>query len=330
MLRGIGLASAFTLGLLIAPSVAGTQESKAGKGHQIGWIGATVLAGNADLIAGFQDGLRHLGYEDGKNVRTEFRFADGRVEGLPGLAAELVGLNVDVLVATSTPATVAAKQATRIIPIVMVGPGNPEESGLVASLARPGGNVTGVSGAYGDFATKWVELVREIVPKASRIGYLYNPDNPDSRPRSRKLTTSGRTLGVTIHAFSVTTPSQVEPQLAAVAKLGVHAIVVDPDPVLRAKRKETVEFLARARLPAMYGIQDYVDAGGLMSYGPNRLEMGRRAAVFVDKILKGAKPADLPVEQPTKFALAINTTTAKALGLTLSQTLLLRADELIQ
>lgn len=326
--RRLGVVGALALGLLLASVAADAQQTT--KVPRVGWFGLTTRAGNTDLIEGFRDGLHKLGYEDGKGILIEYRFADGQAERLPGLAAELVRLGVDVVVTSSTPSTIAIKEATRTIPIVMVSIGSPDESGLVASLARPGGNVTGVSGAYGDFAVKWLELVREVAPRASRVGYLYNSANRDIQLRSKHVMGSGQTLGVTVQPFTVTTPAEIEPQLAAMVKARVHAVIVDSDGVLRTRRKETVEFLARARLPAIYGNQDYVDAGGLMSYGPSRPEMARRAAVYVDKILKGAKPADLPVERPTKFELVINMRTANALGVTLPQALLLRTDHLIQ
>ncbi len=328
-MRTVALVVMLALGLLLAPLAAGAQQP-AGKIYRIGWLSGTVPAGSSDLIAGFREGLRQLGYVEGKSIVIEYRFAEGRTEQLPTLAVELVSLNVDVLLAQGTPVTLAAKRATATIPIVIVGPSNPVEVGLIASLARPGGNVTGVSSGYVDVAAKWVELLREVVPKASRIGYLENLDNLANQTFVKHVMTAGRTLGVAVRVFSATKPDEVERQLTAIAKARVQAILVSPDAVLRTKRKETVEFAAKAHLPAMYGGRDYVDDGGLMSYSPSRPEMGRQAATYVDKILKGAKPADLPVEEPTKFELVINMRTAKALGLTIPQSVLIRADEVIQ
>ena len=313
--------------LLAAPFGA---EAQAGKVPRIGVLTLASLAGNADYIEGFRAGLCQLGYVEGKSILIDYRFADGSAEQLPGLAAELLRLGTDVLVTPTTPSTIAAKQATKTVPIVLMGVGNPLETALIDSLAKPGGNITGVTSAYDEIAAKWLQLLLEAVPRASKVGFLGNLANPYQQTVVKHLWAAGQTLGVAIQIFSAMKSDEVEPQLKAIAKARLHAIVVGGDPVLRTKRKETVAFLARARVPAMYAGKDYVDEGGLMSYDPSRPEMGRQAAVYVDKILKGAKPADLPVEQATKFELIINLKTAKALGLTIPPSLLLRADQVVE
>jgi putative ABC transport system substrate-binding protein len=316
--------------LLTAPLVAEAQPAT--KVWRIAWLTLAAPAGNADLIGGFGDGLRQLGYKEGTNITIEYRFAEGRAERLSNLAVELVNLHVDAIVVTGSQAAAAAKHATTTIPIVMAGVGDPVGIGLITSLAKPGGNITGLSMAHGDISAKWLELLREVVPRASRIGYLedLSPNTPITQIFLRQILAAGRSLGVSVQAFSVARPDDVEPQLTAMIRARVQAVVVGPTPVPRTRQKEIVEFAARNRLPAMYGGRDYVDAGGLMSYNPSRPNMARQSALYVDKILKGAKPADLPVEEPTKIELVINMKAAKALGLTIPQALVVRADQVIQ
>jgi putative ABC transport system substrate-binding protein len=319
----------FILGVaLVAVSLAAHAQTTS-KIPRIGWLGAPVAAGNVDQVEGFRGGLRQLGYTEGKNIIIEYRFADGRVERLPSLALELVNLNVDAIVVTGSQAARAAKQATATIPIVMAGVGDPLAIGLIASLAKPGGNITGVSAAHGDISAKWLELLLEVAPKASSIGYLDDLDSPMSQIFLRHILATGRTRGVSVQAFSVTKPDDVDAQLPAMIRAGIQAIVVGPNPVPRTRQKDILSFAARNRLPGVYGGRDYVEAGGLMSYDPSRPGLGRQGAVYVDKLLKGAKPADLPVEQPTEIELAINMKTAKALGLTVPAAVLLRADHVV-
>jgi putative tryptophan/tyrosine transport system substrate-binding protein len=327
-LKRLGLTVVLTFSILASPLAADAQPAQI---PRVGWLGLPGQAGNADTVAGFREGLRELGYTDGKNVTIEYRFAEGRTERLAHLAAELVRLPVNAIVVTSGPATIAAKRATATIPIVIVGVADPVGIGAITSLAQPGGNVTGVSSANEDISAKWLELLREVVPKASQIGYLDDLDSPTAQIFLKHLQASGRTLGVSLRVFSVTKPDAVAPQLTAILRARVQGIVVGSGPMPRTRQREIVEFAAQHRLPAMYGNGgDYVDAGGLMSYGPSRSGMGRQGAVYVGKILKGAKPADLPVEQPTKVELVINMRTAKALGLTIPSFLLLRADRVIE
>lgn len=320
------VALTLTLALLAASIAVKAQQTGI---PRIGWLGLPGQAANADLVAGFREGLRELGYTEGKNLTIEYRFAEGRVERLAHLAVELVGLPVNAIVVTSAQAAIAAKRATATIPIVMVTVSNPVGTGLITSLAKPGGNVTGVSSAQEDISAKWLGLLREVVPGASQIGYLDDLNSPTVQILLKHIQAAGRTLGVSVQVFSVTEPDAVEPQLTAMSRARVQGIVVGPTPVPRTRQKEIVEFAARNRLPAIYGGRDYVDAGGLMSYNPSRSAMGRQGAIYVGKILKGAKPADLPVEQPTKIEFVINLKAAKALGLTIPPSVLLRADQIV-
>jgi putative ABC transport system substrate-binding protein len=306
-----------------------TQAQPASKIARVGWLAAPAAAGHADFVKGFRDGLRQLGYNEGKNIVIEFRFADGQMDRLPSLALELANLRVDAIVVVGSQAAVAARGATATIPIVMVSVGDPAAIGLVASLAKPGGNVTGLSTAHSDLATKWLELLLEVVPKASLFGYLDDPNSPVSPNFLRNIQAVGRTRGVSVQFFPVTKPDDVESQLTAMSRAGVQGFIVAPNPVPRTRQRAILDFASKNRLPAMYAGRDYVDAGGLMSYDPSRPGMGRQGAVYVDKVLKGAKPADLPVEQPTKIEFAINMKTARALGLNIPPSVLLRADHVV-
>ncbi len=323
-------ALALGLGVGLLAAALGVQAQPASKTFRIGWLGVPGQTSNADFIRGFWEGLRLLGYTEGKDLSIEYRFADGRPELLPRLAGELVNLRVDAIVVTGSQAATAAKQATATIPIVMISVGDPVGGGLVASLAKPGGNITGVSSSHGDIAAKWLDLLMDVVPKASRIGYLDDPNTPLSQIFLKEIVGAGRSRGVSVQAFGVSTPEEVELQLGAMTRARVQGMVVGPTPMPRTRLKEIVAFAARNRLPAMYGGRDYVDAGGLMSYNPSRPDMARDGARYLDKILRGAKPADLPVEAPTKIELVINLKTARAMGLTLSPTALSRADHVIQ
>ncbi len=327
-LRTVTFILPIALSILLAPLAADAQ--RAGKVPRVGWLGLPRQAANAELIEGFREGLRQLGYTEGKDIALEYRFADGRAERLSSLAVELVNLDVDAIVVVGSQVATAAKQVTTTIPLVMVSVGDPVGTGLVTSLAKPGGNITGVSAGHGDISAKWLELLREVVPRASRFGYLDDPTSPMSPIFLKQILGAARTLGVSVQIFPVTKPDDVEPQLTAMTRAGVQGIVVDGNPVPRTRQKEIVGFAARNRLPAMYAGRDYVDAGGLMSYNPSRPDMGRRGAFYIDKILKGAKPADLPVEEPVRYELVINLTTAKALGLTIPPAVLLRADQVVE
>jgi putative ABC transport system substrate-binding protein len=282
------------------------------------------------VLEAFRQGLRELGYVEGQSIVIEYRFAEGRPERLPTLAAELVRLKMSVIVATSSPAPEAAKQATRTIPIVFAVVGNPVAAGLVTSVARPGGNLTGLSTMGSEVVGKQLELLKEIVPKVSRVAVLRNPNNVSSPAVLREAEGAARTLGVQLHIVHASTPDEIDAAFAAMRNQHVGGVLVGRDALFREQRTKIAALAVKSRLPAVYGIREGAEAGGLMAYGASVTLMYRRAAVYVDKILKGAKPADLPVEQPTKFELVINLKTAKALGMTIPQSLLQRADEVIQ
>jgi putative tryptophan/tyrosine transport system substrate-binding protein len=324
------IAQIVTLGLslLVAPLVAEAQPVP--RMWRIAFLGAESPATSQHFLDAFREGLRDLGYVEGQNITIEARWAEGRNERFPDLVAELVQLRVHVLLAISTPAALAAKQGTQTIPIVFIA-SEPFGSGIVASLARPGGNMTGLSLALGEeFAGKWLELLREAIPHASQVAILWNPANPANVEYLKALQVSAQRLGVTLEPQGVQDPNQFESVFAAMATARAQALIVLTDPLTVRYRDQIVELAAKDRLPAMYGFREFVDAGGFMAYGSNVSYICRRAAVYVDKILKGAKPGDLPVEQPTQFELVLNLKTAQALGLTLPPSLLFQADEVIR
>src|SRR6516225_7433970 len=273
--------------------------------------------------------LRELGWRDGDNVTIEYRWAQGRNERFTEIAAEFVRLKVDVIVTHNTPPVLAAKQATSIIPIVFATAGDPVGSGIVASLARPGGNITGLSSETPDTAGKKVGLLRELVPGLSRFAILADVGNPYAALDERKIGEAARSLGIEVAPFEIRQAGELDATFEAM-KGRVQALFVLAVPLLFANRIRINTLALAARLPTMHGVREYVEAGGLISYGPNWPDMWRRAGDLVDKILHGAKPADIPVEQPNKFDLVINLTTAKALGLEVSSSLLARADEVIE
>ncbi len=318
------------LGLLLAPLAAEAQQ--AGKVYRIGFLGSAPPAtpDMARNINAFLRGMRDLGYVEGQNLRIEWRFAEGRAERHPGFAAELVGLKVDVIVAVVTPAVQAAKGATTTIPIVMITAGDPVGSGLVASLARPGGNVTGLSSMTIDLSAKQVELLKASVPKVTRVAVLWNPAHPAHPLMLKEAEGAARAVAVQLQILEARDPDEFDRAFAAMTRERAGALLVLADPMFFAHRVRLTQLAAKSRLPSMYLTREYVEAGGLISYGPSYLDLCLRAATYVDKILKGAKPSDLPVEQPTKFELVINLKTAKALGLTIPQSVLIRADEVIQ
>jgi putative ABC transport system substrate-binding protein len=300
--------------------------------HRIGRLSAgQPLPESTTYEEAFRQGLRELGYIEGQNLVLEYRYAAGSAERLPDLAAELVQRQVDVLVAGGVPAIRAAQQATRTIPIVMAGVTDPVGQGLVTSLARPGGNTTGVSLLNEDLPGKRLEILKETVPQSTRIAVLANPTWPAYASRMHNLTVAARALGLHLHVVEVRRADEVAPAFAAMTQAGVDALLVIAEPALMdGLRRQIADLATTSRLPAMYEWRMYVDAGGFMAYGPSLPDVYRRAATYVDKILKGAPPADLPVEQPTKFELVINLKIAKALGLTVPPSLLLLADEVIQ
>jgi len=319
------------LGVLVVPLAAKAQ--RAGKVARI----ARLEQGSAGTDSAFRQGLRELGYVEGQNIIIEYRYAEGRAERLPDLAAELVSLKVDVIVAGGTLAPLAAKQATRTIPIVLAAAGDPVGTGLVPSLAKPGGNVTGLSNLSRELTAKRLQLLKEIVPGLSRVAVLWNAANIVAALHIPVPETeaAARTLGLQAQSLEVRGPDDFENALlerkvlrAAISEGG--ALFLVDDPLVMRYRQPIADFAIRNRLPSTAIYKNFAEAGGLMTFGASLPDLYRRAAIFVDKILKGAKPADLPVEQPTKFELVINLKTAKTLGLTIPQALLIRADEIIQ
>ena len=317
-----------TGGLLAAPLAAEAQLPA--KVPRVGYLFSFTPPEGKHLWEACRHGLRELGYVEGHNVVLEPRWADGRHERLPALAADLVRLKTDVIVSAATPASRAAKAATRSIPIVIVAVGEPVKTGLVTSLARPGGNVTGLSLLTTDLSGKRVELLAEFVRPISRVAVLAHPDNPVHAVFLEETREAAQRLGVQIQSLQARNPREIEQAFDAAAADRVVALIVFDDPVIWSYRTQIVTQAARRKLPVMYGYREFVDDGGLMSYGPDRIDHYRRTAIYVDKILKGAKPADLPVQQSTKFDLVINLKTAKALGLTIPPSLLQRADQVIE
>jgi len=330
MLRSTALVATIGLGILAAPLAAEAQ--RAAKVPVVGYLHPGAASGSLVRLRvdEVRQGLRELGWVEGRNIAIEYRWAEGKFERFPDLAADLVRLKVDVIVTAGTEAALIAKRATSMIPIVMVDPGDPVASGLVASLAHPGGNATGLTTITPDLAAKRLQLLKEAVPKISRVAVLWNSALPAAEVALNEMQAAAVALGVELQSVKVQGPSEFENAFAAITKERTAALIVFPDPLTFIHRELIVNFAAKNRISAMSGAREFVDAGGLMSYGPNYPDMFRRAATYVDKILKGAKPADLPVEQPTRFELVINLKTAKALGLTIPQSILVRADQVIQ
>jgi ABC-type uncharacterized transport system substrate-binding protein len=325
-MNNIVVRSALLLAIvLMAPLPAHTQPTKL---FRIGVLEPASFV--TPFWEAFRQGLRELGYIEGRNVVIEVRAAEGQYDRLPDLAAELVRLKSDVIVVDGTMAVVPAKHATKTIPIVMAVAANPVESGLVSSLARPGGNITGNSFLSADLAGKRLELLKEVVPKAQRVAILSNPGAPAHALILREGLAGARTLGLLIQNLAVSTLPGLDDAFATALAQHADAIFVLDDPMFASNAGRIVDLAAQSRLPAMYGIRQYVDVGGLVSYGPNLLDLSRRAATYVDKILKGAEPGDLPVEQPTNFELVVNLKTAKALGITIPESILLRANEVLK
>ena len=323
----------FALGAsaLAAPLASFAQRQPA-KVARIGFLGAGSASASvwANRVDALREGLRALGYVEGKNILIEYRWAEGKYERLPGLAAELVQLKVAVIVAATPQAIQAAQQATTTIPIVMVSVGDPVGAGFVASLSRPGGNITGLTDIAGDVSVKYLELLRVAVPKLSRVAVLVNPGNLSQPNMLKNIQATAKTTGVNVSPVEASTASQIEAAFGAMKRKRAGALIVLPDSVFFTQAPRIAELAAKNHFPTMFWSRELVEAGGLMSYGENVAEYYRRSATYVDKILKGAKPGDLPVEQPTKLELVINMKTAKAIGLTIPQELLFRADTVIE
>ena len=298
---------------------------------RIGYLSVSSPSAMSTRTEAFGQGLRELGYVEGKNIVIEWRSAEGKRDRLPSLAAELVRLKVDIIVTAGPPATRSAKEATVTIPIVFAQDGDPVASGFVASLARPGGNITGLSTLAPELSGKRLELLKEIVPRLSRVAVLGNSTNPANAQVLKETELAAGVFGVKLQYLDVLDPKDIETAFRAASKGRADAVLMTVSGgVVLSQRTQVVELAAKSRLPAMYSIREYVETGGLMSYGVSLIDLDRRAATYVDKILKGAKPADLPVEQPTKFEFIINLTAAKQIGLTIPPNVLVRADKVIK
>ena len=321
----------FGLILLIAifgwGGFADAQQAK--KVYRIGYLGSSAASSSA-LIDAFRQGLRERGYVEGKNIVVEARWTEGKTETIPDLTAELVRLNVDMIVTSITLAVQAARKLTTTIPIIVVGIGDPVGTGLVASLARPGGNVTGLSGLAPELSGKRVDLLKEAFPKVSRVGVFWNPASPSNALGWKETEAAARPAAIQLKSLEVKSPDDFERAFGIAAKERVNALIVIRDNVFSVGRQQILAFAAKRRLPAIYPAEEYVEVGGLMSYGPDLPDIFRRAATYVDKILKGTKPADLPVEQPMKFEFIVNLKTAKQIGLTIAPNVLVRADRVIR
>jgi putative ABC transport system substrate-binding protein len=324
-LRTENLKFALVAGAMLFALCASAHAQQPKKVPRIGFLSAAP-----SIDPAFTDGLRELGYVDKKTIFIELRSAQGKLDGLPELAAELVGLKVDIIVTQGTPAAQAAKKATSTIPIVMATSGDPVGAGLVASLARPGGNVTGLSLLNDAVVPKQLELLKEAVPTISRLAWMASPDILPEMMRFKELQSMGPSLNVTVELVEIRGPESFENAFAAAVRDRVHAAMVPPNSSYIPYRQQIVALAAKHRLPVAYGFRDFPEAGGFMSYGVSVADLFRRSATYVDKILKGAKPADLPVEQPTKFELVINLKAAKQIGLRIPPNVLARADKVIK
>ena len=320
------LAIAFTLA--ICEAVALAQQPK--KVPRIGFLGATSSSTIAGRLEAFRHGLRELGYVEGKNIVIEYRWAEGKFDRLPDLAGELVRLNVDVIVTGGPADTRAAKKATATIPVVMGFDNDPVGSGFVTSLARPGGNITGLSTLSPELSGKRLELLKEIVPRLSRVAVFGTSIQPGNAQSLTETELAARAFGVQLQYLDVLDPKDIETAFPTAGSGRADAVLVLQSPVFNPRRAQLVDLAVKSRLPAVYAQPEYVESGGLMTYSPSMTDLFRRAAYYVDKILKSAKPADLPVEQPTKFELVINLKAAKQIGLTIPPTVLARADRVIR
>ena len=315
-------------GLLAAPLAAEAQQ--AGKVYRIGFLGNSTEALEANLVGPFREGLRDLGYVEGRNVLIEYRWAEGNYDRFPALIGELLALKVAVIVTAGTPATLAVKKATTSVPLVMSAVGDPVGAGIVPSLSHPGGNITGLTAISTEMDAKRLELLREVVPSVSYIALLWNAASPLQVLAEKQVQAAAQVLRMRVLSLGVKTEEEIKSALAVVARERPDALLVLADRLLLHHRALIMDFAIRHRLPGVHAYRELVEAGGLMSFGPSYADMHKRAAYFVDRILKGAKPGDLPVERPRTFELVINLKVAKALGLTIPQSVLLRGTEIIQ
>jgi putative ABC transport system substrate-binding protein len=317
-------------GAAAAWPLAARAQPQSGKMSRIGFLGNSTAALEANLVEPFRDGLRALGYEEGRTILIEYRWAEGNYARFPALVAELLAANVDVLVTAGTPAALAIKQATKSAPVVMIAVGDPVGTGLVPSLARPGGNLTGLSSIAPDLEGKRLEILREVVPKLSHVAMFINSANPFHALSVRQAQAAAQALAIKLQLLDVRAAEDLDGAFAAILKERPEALLILADRVFLHNRTRMMDFATRQRLPNVNAYRELIEAGGLMSFGPSYEDMHRRAAIYVDKILKGAKPGDLPVEQPTKFTLVLSLKAAKAIGLDVPPMLLARADEVIE
>ena len=307
-----------------------TEAQQHGKIPRIGFLSATSPGANSARVEAFRQGLRDFGYVEGKSISIEWRWAEGKFDRLPSLAVELVRLNVDVIVSSGPAPTRASKEATTIIPIVMAQAGDPVGSGFVVSLARPGGNITGLSTLAPEISGKRLELLKEIVPKLSRVAVLGTSTYPENAESLKETEVAASAFGVKSHYYDVTDQKRIDPAFRNTIRDGMDAVLVLTSPIFNSQRRQVINLAATARMPAMYPQREYVDEGGLITYGPSVVDSYRRAATYVDKILKGAKPAELPVEQPTKFEFIVNLKAARQIGVIIPPDVLTRANRVIR
>ena len=320
---------AIVVGSVLAIPFAEAQQAE--KTHRVGVLTGGSEAGSQSRLEALRKALRELGYVGDRSITWEYRYSNDTYDRLPALAAELVRLNVSAIIANGTPASLAAQEATNKIPIVIFETADPVGSKLVLSLAKPGGNITGVAQLVSfELFGKQFEMLKEILPHLRRAGLLFNPANPVQQTVLNSAQVAAQTLAITVQALAVSNPSEFETGLANATRNGVGAIIVTRDNVFVDHIPRLVDLSARYRMPTMYGSRPFASAGGLIAYGPDPADSAQRAAAYLDKILKGTRPADLPVEQPTKFELVINLKAAKALGVTIPQSILLRADQVIE
>ena len=320
----------FVLGTMLSALGVRVEAQQPAKIPRIGYLDAVSLSVNAARVEAFRQGLRKLGYVEGKNIFIEWRSADGKLDRLPALAAELVHLKVDIIVTGGRSATRAAKEATPTIPIVMTQDSDPVANGFVASLARPGGNITGLSTLAPELSGKQLELMKEIIPKLSRVAVFGSSTTPDNAQSLREVELTARAFKVELQYLDVLDPKDIEAAFRAASNSRADGVLVLNGAVFESRRTQVVDLAVKSRLPAIYYKSEFVEGGGLMTYGTSWTDLSQRAAIYVDKILKGAKPSELPIEQPTKFELAINLKTAKQIGLTIPPNVLARADRVIK
>jgi putative tryptophan/tyrosine transport system substrate-binding protein len=325
--KWLGLLS---IAFVFAVAAAAGAAQQATKVTQIGYLEGQPHSGHVPRIESFRQGLRELGYEEGKNIAIEWRFADGKLDRLPALAAELVRAKVEIIVTGGSAPTRAAKEATSTIPIVMANESDPVAIGFVASLAHPGGNITGLSNFAPELSGKRLELLTEVIPKLSRVAVLWRSAGTTNTPVMKEIEPAAKAFGVKLQFLDVSDSKDVEPAFRTASKEQAQAVLTLQSAILVAQRAKIVELAAKNRLPGIYHNSQFLEAGGLMFYGVNILDLDRRAAVFVDKILKGAKPAEIPVEQPMKFEFIVNLKAAKAIGLTIPPNVLVKADKVIR